>query len=359
MGKFFSSIKKRLNSWDEISIDETMRLRMNLLLLVFIITCMCIATATLIIIYYSIIDSLPTIAIVLTCIWLFLRQLLNPAYSLSTAIVFGGMGYAMVIFLIWTGGIEGTGFMWLYLIPVIAAMGLPLRYIIIDNCILMTIVLILMFTPLRDFMSWEYPFAYQIGISISLLFVMICSYMTEVARHNTHEKLTVASKKLQNIALTDPLTQVYNRRALETHYGSMKEKHFGIAFAMMDLDFFKKINDSYGHDIGDKTLSHVVKLTRESIPSDASVYRWGGEEFLLVLKTSIPEEFAKTLENLREKIEKNPLVFAEGLHTTIKITVSIGGVYPDEELTIGECIRLADMYLYKAKEQGRNRVVAK
>jgi len=167
----------------------------------------------------------------------------------------------------------------------------------------------------------------------------------------------VATQKLQDISVTDPLTQVYNRRALELHFGKANKKQSGLAFAILDLDFFKRINDNYGHDIGDEVLRHVVRLAKESIPDCVHLYRWGGEEFLFVLETNNVSEVNTVLNGVRETIEKTPIVFNEGLHATIHITASIGGVYPNLGLTIEECIRLADTHLYEAKANGRNRVV--
>ena len=359
MERFFAFSKKRLNSWSEISLNETLRLRSNILMFTFIVSCLCIVTAALIIIDYGIVPALPTIALVLISAGLFFRQLFKPAYSVSTAWVFAGLGFSMATFLIWTGGVEGTGALWLYTLPIIATMALPLRGTLIYDGILMSIILALLFSPLRDFMSYDYSASLCISVPLSVMFVIICSYMTEHVRHRTHEELVVTSKKLQTSALTDHLTQIYNRRALELHFGDMNRKPSGLAFAMLDLDYFKKVNDNYGHDVGDKVLGHVVKLTRENMPANAGLYRWGGEEFLLVLKTDNPDEFAKELDHLREKIEENPLVFDEGLHATIKITVSIGGTHPGHDLTMGERIRRADVHLYEAKEKGRNRVVVR
>ena len=359
MGKFPFNIINRLNSWDEISPEESLRLRSNLLMFTLSMSCLCIIPIILITIDFGIGPALPTIALVIISIALFFRQLFNPAYSQSTATLFAIMGLSMGVFLIWTGGVEGTGPLWLHALPIIAAMGAPLSGALIYDCSLMIIVMVLLNTPIRDLMSYTYLPAYRISIPLSLLFVITCSYMTELARHNTHKKLVVASMKLQNSAFTDPLTEIYNRRALKLHFGDTNEKQTGLAFAMMDLDHFKKVNDVYGHDVGDKVLSHVVRQTRENIPSDANLYRWGGEEFLMVLKTDSPDVLRSILANLRETIEATPLVFTEGLRTAINVTVSIGGVCPDQDLTIGECIHLADMHLYEAKENGRNQVVVK
>ena len=359
MKQLFTSIKKRLNSWDAMSLDETLRLRNNVLTFTLIVGSVCVGLVVLMTIDYNFLIALPTAILVVFCFVLFLCQLFNPVYSLFNAWLFASLGFAVTAFFIWTGGVEGTGILWLYIPPIIAAIVLPSRSILIFYCILMAIMIALLHTPLQHFMFYTYSTPFRICIPISLLFAMICSYVTEIAWHNTHKKLVTASKKLQSSAITDPLTEIYNRRALEMHFGKMNTKQLGLAFAMIDLDFFKRINDSYGHDVGDKTLSHVVRLTRQSIPDDASLYRWGGEEFLLVLRTGNPDDVRNELERLRKQIENNPLIFADGLHAIINITVSIGGIFPNQDLTIEECIRLADVNLYEAKESGRNRVVVK
>ena len=359
MKKFFSFIKKHINSWDEISIDDSLRLRTNILIFTLIISCLCIGTGSLIFIMYGISDALPTFILVIITISLFCFQLYKPTYSLLLACLFATLGFVTTTFIIWTGGIKGTGPLWLCILPLIATMVFSLRGAFLYDSIVMIIAVVLLFSPLKNYMSYSYSFPFSLSIPLSLLFVIICSFMIEIARYKAHKKLVVASIKLQNFAITDPLTEIYNRRALEMHFGNMNTKQLGLAFAMIDLDFFKRINDSYGHDVGDKTLSHVVRLTRQSIPNDASLYRWGGEEFLLVLRTSNPDDVINELERLRKKIENNPLIFADGLHAIINITVSIGGIYPNQDLTIEECIRLADVNLYEAKESGRNRVVVK
>ena len=175
----------------------------------------------------------------------------------------------------------------------------------------------------------------------------------------THMRLRdiITTQKIKDVSITDPLTQIYNRRALEIHFGETSKKHPGLAFAILDLDFFKKVNDSYGHDIGDEVLRHVVRIVKENIPACARLYRWGGEEFLFVLETNDTTEVEAVLNSLCRTIEKTPAVFSDGLHATINITVSIGGTYPNLDLTIEECIHLADTHLYEAKASGRNRVV--
>ena len=359
MKRLFNYIKKHLNTWDEVSADETLRLRNNVLIIALIVGCICPVTVIFITIEHDFITALPTIALVVFTAFIFFSQFFSPAYSPAAAAFFTALGFVMAAYLLWTGGVDGTGIMWIYVLPVAAAMMLPPRKIVIYNIVLLSIIWALLQTPLRDFSSHEYSDAARVSIPLSIVFVMVCSYMTELSRTNIHQKLAVATMQLRNSSFTDPLTGVYNRRALELHFGDVNKKALSLAFAMLDLDYFKNVNDNYGHDAGDKVLSRIAELTLENIPSDAYLYRWGGEEFLLVLKTDDPDETEKELNSLCEKIKNTPLIFEDGLHSSISLTVSIGGVSPNQDLTIRECIRLADRHLYEAKEKGRNRVVVR
>lgn len=115
---------------------------------------------------------------------------------------------------------------------------------------------------------------------------------------------------------------------------------------MMDIDYFKKYNDTYGHLVGDRLLHQIGEIIRENIRSIDSACRYGGEEFTLIL----PETDASGAKNLAERIHKS--IFDEG-----EITVSIGvGIYPKDGKTTEELLNLADKAMYLAKRQGRNRI---
>jgi len=129
-------------------------------------------------------------------------------------------------------------------------------------------------------------------------------------------------------------------------------KPFCLAFA--DIDYFKKVNDVYGHEAGDKVLSAVANyLTRHLRPFD-DAWRWGGEEILLCLKEADMETGIMALERVRSGLEKMEVSLSDG--RTVKVTVSFGLAVPSRDSTVDGLLLQADKALYKAKSLGRNRV---
>ncbi|ELP6119433.1 TPA: GGDEF domain-containing protein [Vibrio vulnificus] len=164
-------------------------------------------------------------------------------------------------------------------------------------------------------------------------------------------------QKLKELSQIDCLTGVLNRRYFEEKYrihldqGSSSE--FGSALIMLDLDWFKVINDTMGHACGDEVLKHAARILTEETKSIGIVGRVGGEEFAILIKDTTPKEAMLVAEKIRIRIEGEP--FSRGLQP-IKLTVSIGVTMIDdgeEELSVG--MHRADMALYNSKRQGRNR----
>ena len=123
---------------------------------------------------------------------------------------------------------------------------------------------------------------------------------------------------------------------------------------MCDIDHFKAVNDTYGHNAGDAVLRHVAAMLESNVRKDDVVYRWGGEEFIILLSDTDLDGAAATAEKVRAAIEASECVF-EG--TTINVTMSFGCGVIDPAHTAEENIAVADRRLYVAKESGRNRVV--
>jgi len=165
---------------------------------------------------------------------------------------------------------------------------------------------------------------------------------------------------LHNQTIKDPLTGLFNRRYLEnilpTLIAAAQRRGEKMAFLMIDMDYFKKVNDSYGHEAGDivlKTLSNILKY---SIRKSDIAIRYGGEEFLIILQNikSI-DDAVKVAEKIRENVQNSIIDIGEN---SIKKTVSIGiSIFPDHCMKGWECIKYADIALYEAKRTGRNKVV--
>ena len=165
------------------------------------------------------------------------------------------------------------------------------------------------------------------------------------------------NKKLSADASEDALTSLLNRRGFLPLVDSLMhqaaDKQFCVAFC--DLDDFKRVNDSYGHEAGDEVLKHATLMIREELPG-SDICRWGGEEFVILLKSSNLASARSRVERLRKTIESNPTVFAG---KKIFITTTIGlaendGTYETPE----EIIKKADERMYYGKQHGKNVVIS-
>ena len=164
------------------------------------------------------------------------------------------------------------------------------------------------------------------------------------------------------MAVTDQLTGLYNRRYLASHLSAMYDRAFWtgqpLSVMVLDLDHFKSINDTYGHDAGDTVLQEFAELLKGSVRAIDLACRYGGEEFLVAMPDTDKKYAAIVAERLRERVaEKTILV--NGGKDEIQVTVSIGIASTEEggeEDTSQKLIKRADEALYSAKTGGRNRV---
>ena len=159
----------------------------------------------------------------------------------------------------------------------------------------------------------------------------------------------------------DTLTGLLNRRTLEENQVSIFEgvEYHSLSVMMLDIDYFKKINDTYGHDHGDIVLKEVANAIESVVRKDDLVFRYGGEEFCIILKNTPPRQAVIVSEKLRRTIE-NLDIYVKYNDRDLKISLTISGglsVYTEEYKTIYDLIRTADKLLYKAKEAGRNQVM--
>lgn len=165
--------------------------------------------------------------------------------------------------------------------------------------------------------------------------------------------------KVKKIAVTDSLTGIYNRgflqESLDKEFARGGRFGLSLSFLMLDIDYFKKINDTYGHQIGDAVLRQAAYIFKTNIRDYNIVGRYGGEEFSIILQQTKLEDGIKIAERIRRCVEEYNFG-NEG--KPIKSTISIGvSCHPDEEVeSVKDLIGKADNLLYKAKKEGRNRV---
>ena len=185
---------------------------------------------------------------------------------------------------------------------------------------------------------------------------------TQIKRWRYTEQLRSSVKASLELAVTDSLTGLYNRRYMETHLSSLIE-HFinrgkSLAVLAVDVDFFKPVNDTYGHDAGDKVLQELAVRIRENTRSIDLCCRTGGEEFVLILPSTNMAAAHVIAERLRKSVASKLFSVGQEKIPAIPITVSIGvATLANVEDSLERLLKRADSALYAAKREGRNRVV--
>ena len=175
-------------------------------------------------------------------------------------------------------------------------------------------------------------------------------------RINQNMELLEHIRELKYLATCDYLTGLYNRRYFfEQSKNRIKQQRHSehMAVALLDIDFFKKINDTYGHDAGDIVLKQLGKMLQKAFIGRDIVARYGGEEFCFFLLNHTKDQALQRLEDLRMQIETDSFILSDG--RILKVTASIG-VYVGLINTFEEALNIADKGLYQAKENGRNQV---
>ena len=158
--------------------------------------------------------------------------------------------------------------------------------------------------------------------------------------------------RLNRETLTDPMTGLMNRRALDEALADYEDKQEPFAVIALDLDHFKRINDTHGHAVGDQVLIALAQAMREGLRGPDRPFRTGGEEFIALLPTDRPEQAAEVAERLRAAVAARPM--PEGVGA---VTVSIGvALWPRDGAAPQAVIERADQALYASKQDGRNRV---
>lgn len=173
-------------------------------------------------------------------------------------------------------------------------------------------------------------------------------------------RLLENNRHLETMVSVDRLTRVHNRNYYELQLPLEIERanrsRSSFAFLMIDIDDFKKINDTYGHDTGDAVLRLVAHTVRRSLRKIDLIFRYGGEEFVVLLPGAAADSARRTAERIRGIVARAELPLDDGRR--VKVTISVGGcIYPGNAQNESQLFRMADRALYDAKEEGKNRVV--
>ncbi len=191
---------------------------------------------------------------------------------------------------------------------------------------------------------------------------LVARCLTQIKRKRYNDRLRASVQQTIELAVTDALTGLHNRRYLDNHlsilFNRSVQRGRPLSLLITDIDRFKAVNDLYGHDAGDQVLKEFSARVRSAVRGADLACRYGGEEFVVVMPDTTAEVAASVAERLRSAVESTPFTL-RGTGETIHITASFGISSRQPSLDVpDELLKQADRALYEAKNGGRNRVVA-
>ncbi|CNH97129.1 MULTISPECIES: GGDEF domain-containing protein [Yersinia] len=216
-----------------------------------------------------------------------------------------------------------------------------------------TIILIAIYRTLAAFLFvphllvWTQVVVYQL-ISVSCL--AICYHAL-----NFKERHIYAYFAMQNRANIDKLTQLNNRACVDNRLTTIHNRRQACGLMILDLDHFKSVNDTYGHNVGDILLTEVGKLLMTAVRDEDFVGRYGGEEFIIITHRHEPQAIKAVAERIRQRVEDLVVDLHDG--RKVRATISIGASLYLPGMSMLKALKVTDEALYEAKNQGRNQVV--
>jgi diguanylate cyclase (GGDEF)-like protein len=279
---------------------------------------------------------------------------LGDTIKISLRIVFVGLS-ALLLYLIYDGGNANTGPLWVYILPPIAFFFSGLKTGLINIGLFVFVMSVMFFFPHDALLSTSYSFEFKTRIIYSFLTVSVLFGFYEYSRQQSFRFIQELSEKFERQAMRDPLTHLPNRRGmrsfLEHEYNRSRRENTPLSILLVDIDKFKKINDDYLHDGGDKVLESLSTLFSSSIRSQDKVARWGGEEFLFLLPNTNQSDAFVLAEKIRTLVMQHEVEFA-GQKISTTISIGLNEIRPG--VNIDQAINTADHHLYEAKNKGRN-----
>jgi diguanylate cyclase (GGDEF)-like protein len=267
---------------------------------------------------------------------------------------------AVEVFNLVTGGLTWAGPVWAVLFPTVMFYIHGLRHglgVVLSYDLAAAVIL---FFPGDALLTAYYPGDFKVSLMLALLSISGMSYLLEYSRATAIRQRDAAIDDLDRVAHTDTLTGLPNRRAMDEHLHLEFERYHrhrrSFCIAIADLDFFKRVNDEHGHDVGDDVLRQCATTMRTHVRDVDVVGRWGGEEFLIVMPDTDLTAATAALDRCREAVARKVFLCRDA---TIRVTVSIGVVRARPDHTLDRLLVEADDRLFEAKDRGRNCVVAR
>jgi len=258
--------------------------------------------------------------------------------------------------LVYTGGLNNTGLYFIFPLLFIQIIVVRFKPAIVYVAVTLGVAVVMLFN--QEYIAAVYPQEHVSRFLIATLCFVCVAFIGENFWHQSRKEMLQENLERMRQANTDPLTKLPNRRFLDAVFfeRAMADpvSYFPLSAVVVDIDHFKMINDTYGHDVGDEVLIHFTQLMKECVRNTDVVARTGGEEFLILFPNATLSQAVKLAEKIRVNIEENPFVRDEINHP---ITASFGVATALTDSNINAALKQADDKLYVAKNNGRNCVV--
>jgi diguanylate cyclase (GGDEF)-like protein len=260
-----------------------------------------------------------------------------------------------VLSLVYQGGFNNTALYWVFPFPAILFGLLGVRLALACNTLLLITLTFMLFSP--DLLLAHYKDAEASRFLASLLIVIIVCWINDHYRERSHQAMDKLQRSKDQQANTDPLTGLANRRfidaSLVTNLQQTPGRFLPLALIMCDIDHFKRLNDRFGHDVGDEVLKAVAQLFIDNIRQQDFACRTGGEEFLLVLPHTNFTDALRVAEKIRQQFCRQNMVAQD---SSYQVTASFGVTICETAEQFHDSVKQADIMLYQAKNNGRNQV---
>lgn len=346
-------------SWEEICIDNGKKLFLQSSILYFLVALVATVMAAANIVVKAYPMLLATLAILLGSAGCLVMQVVKKKYYVIVAIIFISILYVCGGYFLVSGGSDGFSVFWVVIVPPMTFVVCPKKVASLFVASGFLAVLVVFYTPLNALIQYDYSDFFDKRFPILLSLAILLTLLYEFINWKTQYLLIHVNQSLEETAAKDTLTGLLNRRSFESVMDealseARRRKDLKLYLLLIDLDHFKKINDTYGHSAGDDVLVGIAKVLNKMSRSSDSVFRWGGEEFLLVLKAKEDADAKTVAERIHKGVQSE--VFALG-EAELQMTVSIGFHAYDVNLSVSQNVNMADSYMYQAKRTGRNKII--
>ncbi|ABI73063.1 GGDEF domain-containing protein [Shewanella frigidimarina] len=289
------------------------------------------------------------LAVVCLCIGILFIHKATPNLTLW-CLVFLFALYSVILIGIYSASFNSGLFTWLFIIPVLSYLLLGIKLGTLYTCVYMIGGVGILVNALLLDIATIYP--------ITIANIVLCLAAIWALSFSYEYKRAEAVERLQKMASLDPLTGLNNRLLLDSIFDmlceSLPEQHQSVSVLILDLDHFKRINDQYGHDVGDKVLVEVSRIINSVRRQNDWAFRLGGEEFCMLIPDSNLQQAGQIAERLRKAVELVTVIDGSELNLSISIGVSR---WPEDGAHFSQIYKTADARLYQAKTLGRNKVI--